>query len=86
MSDDNAAKNLQYMEVSDQRGLGSLADSSPSENSDLYGGYLSKNISLFGKCVIGFMLLSFVVSFLFLIFSYTPYGTEFLREFKFQII
>ena len=84
MSDENSAKNIQYLEMDEQR---SLSDSSGgnSESNDLYGSYLSKNITIFGKLFIGFMCVSFVSSILFLVFSYTPYGAEFLRGLQINI-
>lgn len=81
---DNNAKNLQYLEVDEQRSLSS--DDYSQVNSDLQGGYLNKNISMFGKVFIGLMLLTFASAFLFLIFSYTPYGIDILRNLKFNII
>ncbi len=81
MSDENSAKNIQYLEIDEQRSL-SGHDDYKGESSDLYGGYLSKNISIFGKVFIGFMCLTFISSILFLVFSYTPFGAEFLRNLK----
>ncbi|OUR94140.1 hypothetical protein A9Q84_17675 [Halobacteriovorax marinus] len=53
---------------------------------DLYGTYLSAEISLFGKAVMLFMLVSFAFAICLLVFSYTPWGIEFLRGLKIKII
>ncbi|WP_372655900.1 hypothetical protein [Halobacteriovorax sp.] len=84
MANGSDAKNIQYLEVDQQRlhSPGNLANGS----GDLDGSYLSKNISIFGKIFIGFMICIFIVSFVFLVFSYTPYGVDFLREMKIHII
>ncbi len=84
MAKGSDAKNIQYLEVDQQRLHAS--NNGVNGSSDLYGSYLSKNISIFGKLFIGFMICIFVFSFIFLVFSYTPYGVDFLRDMKIHII
>lgn len=83
MAKGSDAKNIQYLEV-DQRYLSQ--SNGLNGSGDIDGSYLSKNISIFGKIFIGFMICIFVFSFIFLVFSYTPYGIDFLREMKINII
>jgi len=73
----------EYEELEVQRSFEPL---DPQDTRDLDGAYLTKEVGLFGKIVMIFMLLSFALSFAFLIFSYTPWGIDFLRELKIKII
>ncbi len=78
MSDDNATIKKEYEELEVQR------DSYSSVSSEEFSStYVSVEISLFGKIFIGFMITSFLFAITLLVFSYTPYGVDFLRGFDF---
>jgi hypothetical protein len=79
MSDDNTAVNNEYEELEVQRETTSVSSSSEEFSST----YIAVEISLFGKIFIGLMVLSFLAALTLLVFSYTPFGVEFLRNFDF---
>lgn len=82
MEESVAISKEEYEELEVQR---SAEPPATNHANEIYGTYLNKEISLFGKAFLGLMFLCFALSFAVLIFSYTPWGISFLREFKINI-